>query len=153
MAVYHAVGADDAGSLATRPVESEIMPRWLVTVLRLFLAFDLLLNGVNFWLHFLPITVPDSIPARALMGGLVASGLFDFVKYIEIATGLLLLANRFVPLALIVMLPLTVVIFWVDCVLIRTPEGFAFGGTTATVHALLMLAYFKHYQGLLVART
>jgi putative oxidoreductase len=129
-----------------------MMPRWLVTGLRLFLAADLLLNGVNFWLHFLPITVPDSIPARALMDGLIASGLFNFVKYIEIASGLALLVNRYVPLALIVMLPLTVVIFWVDCVLIRTPEGFLFGGTTAVVHGLLMLAYFKYYQGLLIER-
>jgi putative oxidoreductase len=126
-----------------------MMPRWLITGLRFFLAFDLLLNGVNFWLHFLPITTPASIPARELMQGLITSGLFNFVKYIELATGLALLVNRYVPLALITMLPLTVVIFWVDCVLIGTPEGFLYGGTTAVVHVLLMFAYLRYYRSLL----
>jgi hypothetical protein len=48
-----------------------MIPPWLISGLRLFLALDLLLNGMNFWLHFLPITVPASIPARELMQGLI----------------------------------------------------------------------------------
>jgi uncharacterized membrane protein len=152
MAFHHAFTGADARHLAPRQGKGQMILRPMITGLRLFLALDLLLNGVNFWLHFLPITTPASIAARELMQGLVVSGLFNFVKYIEIATGLMLLFNRYVPLALIAMLPLTVVIFWVDCVLIRTLEGFLFGGTTAVVHVALMFAYLRHYRGLLIAR-
>ena len=118
-------------------------------LLRVLLGLDLLLNGINFWLDFLPITTPASETARGLMAGLVNAGLFTIVKYIEIAAGLALLTNRFVPLALIVMFPLTVVIFWTDCILINTPEGWLYGGTTSLLHVLLLFVYLKHYMPLL----
>ena len=123
-----------------------------VLVLRIALGLDLLLNGINFWLDFLPITTPASDLARGLMGGLVNAGLFVIVKYIEIGTAVALLTNRFVPLALVVMFPLTVVIFWTDCILINTPEGWLYGGTTSLLHVLLMVAYLKHYMPLLKFR-
>ena len=123
-----------------------------VLILRILLGLDLLLNGINFWLDFLPITTPASEVARGLIGGLVNAGLFTIVKYIEIATALALLTNRFVPLALVVMFPLTVVIFWTDCILINTPEGWLYGGTTSLLHVLLLFAYLKHYMPLLSFR-
>ncbi len=124
-----------------------------VLVLRILLGLDLLLNGINFWLDFLPITTPASELARGLMAGLVNAGLFVIVKYIEIGTGLALLTNRFVPLALVVMFPITVVIFWTDCVLIATPEGWLYGGTTSLLHVLLLICYLKHYMPLLSMRS
>ena len=63
--------------------------------------------------------------------------------------GLLLLINRFVPLALMMVTPLTVVIFIVDCVLIATPEGYAFGGITTVLVALLLLGYLQNFLCLL----
>jgi hypothetical protein len=86
------------------------------------------------------------------MGGMLQSGVFELVKSIEITAGLLLLVNRFVPLALMMVAPLTVVIFVVDCVLIVTPEGYAFGGTTTVLVILTLIAYLKHFLGLLAFR-
>jgi len=123
-----------------------------VLVLRILLGLDLLLNGIDFWLNFLPITTPASELARGLMAGLVNAGLFTIVKYIEIATAVALLSNRFVPLALVVMFPLTVVIFWTDCILIGTPEGWFYGGTTSLLHVLLVIAYLKQFMPLLAFR-
>ncbi|OYW84980.1 MAG: hypothetical protein B7Z20_09925, partial [Sphingobium sp. 32-64-5] len=85
---------------------------------RIFLGLFLLANGLNFWFHWLPISPPQSEAANRLMDGLVFSGLFGVVKYVEILAGIALLANRFVPLALAAMMPLTVVICYVDYVLI-----------------------------------
>ena len=123
-----------------------------VAALRIFLGLFLLANGLNFWFHWLPITPPDSESATRLMDGLVFSGLFGVVKYVEVAAGIALLANRFVTLALAMMLPLTVVIAFVDFVLIGTREAMTFGALLIVPHGLLMLAYISNFLPLLVAR-
>lgn len=123
-----------------------------VAALRIFLGLFLLANGLNFWFHWLPITPPDSETATRLMDGLVFSGLFGVVKYVEVAAGIALLVNRFVPLALAMMLPLTVVIAFVDFMLIGTREAMTFGALLIVPHGLLMLAYIRSFLPLLAAR-
>jgi uncharacterized membrane protein YphA (DoxX/SURF4 family) len=64
--------------------------------------------GLNGFLHFLPQPQPVGT-AAAFLGGLAASGfMFPLVKGVEVLAGVLLLANRFVPLALTVLAPIVV---------------------------------------------
>lgn len=125
---------------------------FLLASLRIFLGLFLLVNGLNFWFHWLHITPPDSEAATRLMDGLVFSGLFGVVKYVEVASGLLLLANRFVPLALMLMLPLTVVIAYVDFILIGSVEASTFAVLLLVPQAILMLANLKSYLPMLAMR-
>lgn len=120
---------------------------------RIFLGLFLLANGLNFWFHWLPITPPESEKATRLMDGLVFSGLFGVVKYVEVLTGIALLANRYVPLALAAMLPLSVVISFVDFILIATPEASTFAVLLVVPQALLMLAHIKAYLPILTVRS
>lgn len=120
--------------------------------IRIFLGLFLLANGFNFWFHFLPVSPPDSQAANDLMHGLVASGLFEMVKFVEIGAGVALLANRFVPLALLAMLPLTVVIAWVDFVLIREMRAIVFGCLLVVPQICLMLRYLSNYLPLFAMR-
>lgn len=124
----------------------------VLVVARIFLGLFLLANGLNFWFHWLPITPPDSEAATRLMEGLVFSGLFGVVKYVEVISGLLLLAGRFVPLALALMLPLSVVISFVDFILIATPEASTYAVLLVVPQALLMLANLRSYLPLLAMR-
>ncbi len=124
----------------------------VLVVARIFLGLFLLANGLNFWFHWLPITPPDSEQATRLMDGLVFSGLFGVVKYVEVISGVLLLANRFVPLSLALMLPLTVVIAYVDFILIATREASTFALLLVVPQALLMLANLRSYLPLLAMR-
>src|SRR4051812_27145870 len=56
-----------------------------------------------------PQNPPPSEAAAAFMGGLFKSGyLFQLIKATEIVVGALLLANRFVPLALLLIAPIVV---------------------------------------------
>ncbi|KKW92022.1 DoxX family membrane protein [Sphingobium chungbukense] len=126
--------------------------RILLTVTRLFLGVFLLFNGINMWFPFLPVQMPGSQTALDLMHGLVASGLFSCVKVVEVAAGLMLIFNRFVPLALAAMLPLTVVIAWVDFVLIVSPNSIVFGALLVVPQALLMLFYLRYYLPMFVMR-
>lgn len=58
-------------------------------------------HGLNQWLEFFPRPKGSSPIARDLIMALNASGLFDLVKILEVVTGVMMLANRFVPLAIV----------------------------------------------------
>jgi len=63
-------------------------------------------HGLNQWLDFFPRPKGSSPVARELIMALNHSGLFDLVKAMEVVTGALLLANRFVPLAVVAAFPI-----------------------------------------------
>lgn len=75
---------------------------------RLLLGAIFTVFGLNGFLHFLP-QPPLAGTAAAFVGGLGASGyFFPLLKGTEVLAGLLLLSNRFVPLALTVLAPVVV---------------------------------------------
>ena len=78
------------------------------TIARVLLALPFLLFGVNYFVPFLP--QPTDIPpaAMAFAGAFASSGLMTFIKVIELASALALLANRGVPLALTLLAPIIV---------------------------------------------
>ena len=63
--------------------------------------------GLNYFLQFLPQPAAPA-DAMAFGGALVAGKIFAIIKPIEIAAGLALLANRFVPLALTLLAPIEI---------------------------------------------
>ncbi len=75
---------------------------------RLLLGLIFVVFGLNGFLNFVPLP-PLEGNAAAFMGGLAAAGyFFPMLKITEIVVGIALLANRFVPLALVVLAPITV---------------------------------------------
>jgi hypothetical protein len=80
----------------------------LVSVTRVVLGALLVLFGLNGFLSFLP---PPSVgeAAGAFLGGLASAGyFFPVLSGVKVLAGLALLANRFVPLALLVVAPVAV---------------------------------------------
>ena len=78
------------------------------TAARLLLGAVFTVFGLNGFLHFIPQSPPSGLVA-AFVGGLGASGyFFPLLKGTEVITGLLLLSNRFVPLALTILAPIVV---------------------------------------------
>ncbi|MBL4847338.1 MAG: DoxX family protein [Planctomycetes bacterium] len=75
---------------------------------RLLLGLIFVVFGLNGFLNFIPIPPPTGAAAE-FMGGLAAAGyFFPLLKGTEIVVGLALLSNRFVPLALVVLAPITI---------------------------------------------
>lgn len=80
------------------------------TLARLLMGSLFTLTGLNGFLDFLP-QPKEPMPGRALAfaGAMMATGyLFPLVMGTQLVTGLLLLANRFVPLALVLIAPVVV---------------------------------------------
>jgi putative oxidoreductase len=78
---------------------------------RIILGLAFLVFGLNFFLHFIPNQpMPDA--AGAFIGALIGSGyLFTVVKVVEVVCGAAILANFKMPLALVVLFPVTLNIF------------------------------------------
>lgn len=125
---------------------------WLTTAMRIFLGLFLIVNGLNFWLHFLPLDRPPSDLANQLMDALITTGLIEMVKFVEMVAGLALLANRWVPLAMLVMTPLSVIIVWLDFVLIASPQTIIYGTLLMIPQAWLMLSLLHAYVPMMRAR-
>jgi putative oxidoreductase len=80
----------------------------LPTAARIFLGLVFTVFGLNFFLHFIP-QPPAPPQADAFVGALVAGGyLMPLLATTQVLAGLLLLRNRFVPLALAVLAPIVV---------------------------------------------
>jgi uncharacterized membrane protein YphA (DoxX/SURF4 family) len=88
-----------------------LMKRKMPVVARTLLGLIFTVFGLNGFFQFIP-QPPSPDAAQAFAGALAASGyFFPLLKSIEVASGILLLSGRFVPLALTVLAPIVVNIF------------------------------------------
>lgn len=130
----------------------------VVTAARLMMGVIYLVSGVNWW--FKLITPYPSIsdfvnapPPPDMVGAMIKTGvLFHVVKATELLAGIALLANRFVPLMLVAVLPVTVNIAIVDVFFVAHQRGIIMGSGALVLNLVLMLAYIGHYRGVLTSR-
>ncbi len=91
------------------------------TVIRYLMGLIFLVFGLNGFFNFLP-TPPMEGDLGTFMGGLAASGyFFPLLKGLEVVAGVLLLSGFYVPLALAILGPITLNIFFVHATM--EPSG------------------------------
>jgi uncharacterized membrane protein YphA (DoxX/SURF4 family) len=125
----------------------------LVLAARVIFGAWMLLNGINhFFLGLYSLPAGTQPLAMQLMTALHNSHLIDVVMGIELVTGALILIGVFVPLALCVVMPLTVcAAFW--AVIVEHGIGVSLLALAAlALNGLLMLAYIDYYRGVLQRR-
>ncbi len=129
--------------------------RYLPVVARVVLGLIFLGSGIFGMLMAFGVvpmpaqTPPPSEAAAAFMGGLFKSGyLFQLIKATEIVVGALLLSGRFVPLALILIAPVIVNIFFVHALLM--PHGLPLAVLLVILEAYLGFAYRDSFRALFV---
>jgi uncharacterized membrane protein YphA (DoxX/SURF4 family) len=136
----------------TAAPETKSLARHLTTAARVLMGLLFFVFGLNGFLNFIPPpTEPLPEAAVAFSTALAKSGyLFQLIKGTEVLVGALLLANRFVPLALALIAPIVVNIVAFHVFLL--PMGM---GMTAFVLALelyLAWAYRGAFRSMLVMR-
>ncbi len=118
-------------------------------ITRSLLGLMFLVFGLNGFLNFLP-QPPAEGAALEFLGGLGASGyFFPFLKGTEILIGLALLGNRFVPLALTVLAPITVNI--VAYHIFLAPAGMGMVALIVALQVYSMWSYRAYYAAVLKA--
>lgn len=130
-----------------------VTARRLAIAARLLLGLVFLASGIAGLVTTPPpVTSPPMSPGMvALANGLFGSGyLFQLVKGTEVAVGALLLANRFVPLALAALAPVTVNIVLVHVLLERS--GLPIAAAVLALHLFLAWSYRGAFRAMLAAR-
>lgn len=124
------------------------MIRYLPTVVRFLLGAIFFVFGLNAFLQFIPMPATPPPKLVPFMNGLMAAGyFFPFLKITEITCGLLLLVNRFVPLALVILAPIVLNIAAVHYLL--DPSGAIMATFILVSLAYLGWAYRPYFRGVL----
>ncbi len=113
---------------------------------RFWLALWMLFWGLNWFVEFLP--QPIGGRSAELHLALMHSGLFTAAKLLEIVLAIALLANRFVPLTLVLSAPVTAIIAWVH--MLDGPG--APGYFVVFTHIFLLWAYSPYFLSMLAPR-
>lgn len=121
----------------------------VVTAARYLLGVLLLVLGLNGFLGFIPQPSPPP-DGGAFMGALADGGVMPVVKAFEVVVGALLLAGRFVPLALVMLVPITVGIVLYHLRFDPATGGGAY--LVAVLHVVLLWGYHAHLLPLLAPR-
>jgi uncharacterized membrane protein YphA (DoxX/SURF4 family) len=118
----------------------------------LFGAFMVISGANRLFGPWLPVPVGHTPLSIELMTALVDSRLIYVVAGIQLVTGALILAGRFVPLALCVVMPLSVCAAFWAVVLDQTAGGAAVALVALALNAALCLAYIDAYRPMLKRR-
>ncbi len=126
--------------------------RHFPTAARVLMGLVFFVFGLNGFLNFLPqpATIPEG--ALALAGAFMKAGyMFPLIKGTEVIVGVLLLSNRFVPLALAIIAPVVVNIVAFHAFL--APAGLAVPIVVVALEIYLAWTYRTAYRSMLRATT
>ena len=120
-------------------------------IARLILGVILLIFGLNTFFPFMPMPeLPEC--AGKLLGAFAESGyIFPMIGVVKIVVGVLLLINRYVALALLLLAPFSVNVILYHLVL--DPKGIAAALIVAALNIYLLFAYKKKYDPVLKAKS
>ena len=134
------------------PVEKQRKLGWGPLVARLLMGLGFTVFGLNGFLHFIP-EPKEAMPegAASFAGALMKTGyMFQLIAGTQLLSGILLLINRFVPLALVLLMPVLVNIIAFHIFL--QPAGTAPGAVFMALELYLAWCYRAAYRPLLTAR-
>lgn len=127
--------------------------RHLTTAARILLGLVFFVFGLNGFLQFIP-PPPTPMPedATAFIGGLMQTGyMLPLIAGTEVLVGALLLVNRFVPLALVLIAPVIVNIVAFHLFLERS--GLVIALVVLALELHLAWGHRKYYYAVLTARS
>ena len=119
-------------------------------IARLLMGLVFFVFGLNGFLHFIPAPPPTGL-AGQFAGILFTSHLYVVIFAVQVIGGLLLLVNRFVPLALIILGPVIVNIFFFH--LFMAPSGLPLAIVVVALWVIVAMRNKEHLAGILTHRT
>jgi hypothetical protein len=137
---------------ATGESASKSFTRFFPAIARVLMGLPLLVFGLNMFLNFIPQPkTPMSEGAMAFAGALFKSGyMMPLIGTTQLVVGLMLVLNRFVPLALALFAPFIVNSIAFHLCLEHT--GLPMSGVFLALELYLAWAYRKAYRTMLAAR-
>ena len=114
-------------------------------IARLLLGFIFLLFGLNGFLHFLHMPPPTGVAAQ-FIGALFVTNYLVVVFLLQLISAVLLLINRYVPLALTVLAPIIVNILMIHTLM--APNGLPLALVVTALWIAVFLSVRSAFAGL-----
>lgn len=126
--------------------------KWIYHLSRIIFGGWWLFSGLMhfLWPHLQPLGNEQA--AIDFTRALMASGLFDWIKAIEVVLGLTMLANRAMPLTVLALVPVNVVIVYWNFVLDEGLVEWTFGAMTVLFNAILAWPFRRYFWRLFTWR-
>ncbi|HET9001854.1 MAG TPA: hypothetical protein VFP86_19595 [bacterium] len=118
-------------------------------IARMLLGLVFLVFGLNGFLNFIPGSLPSG-PAGQFLSLLIQSHYDLVVSALQLAGGVLLLVNRYVPLALVLLGPVIVNIVLFH--LLMYPDGLPLAVPVAILWGIVALRHRQYFSGIFVRR-
>ena len=137
--------------METEPTKTKSFSRIATAITRVLLGLMFLVFGLNGFLNFMP--QPKQMPQEIMTvtGSLMKAGYITVVSGAEVLIGVLLLFNRFVPLALAMLAPIIVGILTFHIFL--APTTIVPGIVVLLLELYLAWAYRGAFRPMLRAKT
>ena len=119
------------------------------TIARVLLGLIFVVFGLNGFLQFIPMPAPTGI-AGQFAGALFLSHYLVVIMFIQVLAGILLLANRFVPLGLTLLGPVIANIFFFHAFM--DPSGLPRAAVVTLLWLLAAYSVRSAFAGLLQQR-
>jgi hypothetical protein len=116
------------------------------TIARYLLGLIFLVFGLNGFLHFIPMPPPKGLAAQQFGGAIFMSHYWVVIFGIQVIGAVLLLVNRFVPLALVLLGPVIFNIFFFHALM--APEGIPLAIVVVVLWAILAVRYKQYLSGI-----
>src|SRR5262245_15861599 len=131
--------------------EKKSAGRIVTAIVRILLGLMFLVFGLNGFLNFMP--PPKDLPQEIItvMGALMQAGYITVVSGAEVLIAVLLLTNRFVPLALALLAPIVVGILTFH--IFMAPATIVPGVVVTAMELYLAWAYRGAFRPMLQAKT
>ncbi|WP_263357788.1 hypothetical protein [Acidicapsa ligni] len=121
-----------------------------VLIARILLGLEFLIFGLNGFFHFLPMP-PTPGAAGEYLGVLFTAHMLVLPFLLQTVGGLLLLVNRFVPLALILLGPVLVKIL--EFHILLAPAGLPMALITLLLWLVIFFGVRRAFSGVFAAKT
>ena len=121
----------------------------LTNVSQFLLGFIFLVFGLNGFLHFIPMPPPSGV-AGQFLGSMFVTKYLLFVFAIQLIGGVLLLINRYVPLALTIVGPIIVNILLFHGLM--NPDGLGLALFVTILWAVVFASVHSAFAGIFQAR-
>ncbi len=123
--------------------------RTVSAIARYLMGVIFLVFGLNGFLHFIPLPPPSGV-AGQFMGALFVSHYLTLIFGLQVIAAVLLLANRYVPLALAVLAPVIVNILCFHALM--APSGLPLAIVVAVLWVLIFVEVRSAFAGLFQSR-
>jgi putative oxidoreductase len=122
----------------------------VVLIARILMGLVFLVFGLNGFLHFIPSGPMPTGAAGEFAGALIASHYFLVIAGLQILGGVLLLVNRYVPLALVILGPVLFNIFFFH--LLMAPSGLPLAIGVVVLWGIVAGRHWQSFSGIFAQR-